>query len=418
MAASESGELNRVAAYFDFRADSWDEMSAGRSPVQGAVVAMAGVGEGDRVLDVGCGTGVMTDFYLDADADEVVGIDVSARMVEIASEKFSDEPRATFVNADVLDFKDDGGFDAVVAYNCYPHIIDKHALVESTARLLRPGGRFVVAHGTSREQINMTHGHVPDAVKTPLMPAAEAAEEWETLFDIDAVVDTPGFYAFAGRLREDYSGQDREAAFYDNARMPSDSEDGRRMLRRMNAGHHAELSEWAFGFIEADPASDAIDVGCGGGANVARLLEACPEGTATGVDYSPTSVEVASDLNSEAMAQGRCDIVLGDVSDLPFDDGSFDVATAFETIYFWPDPAAGIAEIARVLRPCGILMVCNEADGVVNDAGRWSSTIEGMRVYTAEQISEMMRAAELVDVVVHRDTSRGWMAITARKPEE
>ena len=229
MQAGSDGSC-KMAAYFDSKADSWDDRDCGRSPVLGAVVAMAGLGEGKRVLDLGCGTGVMVDSYLAADVDEVVGIDVSRRMVEIASEKYADEPRASFACADVYGFASDEPFDAVVIYNAYPHLLDKVALVEKVASLLAPGGRFVVAHGTSRHRINHRHGNLSEDVSGELMPAAEEAAEWETRFDLDAIVDTPGFYAFSGSLRPD-CGPD-----------------------------------------------------CGGGANVARLRASCPDAGTLGAD--------------------------------------------------------------------------------------------------------------------------------------
>jgi ubiquinone/menaquinone biosynthesis C-methylase UbiE len=48
------------------------------------------------------------------------------------------------------------------------------------------------------------------------------------------------------------------------------------------------------------------------------------------------------------------------VSQIPWEDGAFDLVTAFETVYFWPDFEGGLKEVRRVLKPGGTLFICNE----------------------------------------------------------
>lgn len=192
--------MNKVAAYFDERASSWIEMEKHtKSPVQPAVAVMAGVGSGSRVLDLGCGLGVMMPVYRSMGVARVVGVDVSENMVELARERWADEPWAAFIAADATELDLDERFDCVVVYNAYPHFMDRPALVSACYRLLVDGGRFVVAHGTGRDGINAHHEAVAAGVSIGLGPAREESAVWEGPFRIDALVDTPGFYAFAGR---------------------------------------------------------------------------------------------------------------------------------------------------------------------------------------------------------------------------
>ena len=65
---------------------------------------------------------------------------------------------------------------------------------------------------------------------------------------------------------------------------------GRMMLRGMNNGH-APLTRWGAAHIEWQPQWCVLDIGCGGGATLLRLLERCPDGMVCGVDASPESVE-------------------------------------------------------------------------------------------------------------------------------
>ena len=194
--------MDEIAAYFDERADSWDESGcSGESRVQGAVLSLVDLKPGDSVLDLGCGTGVMIPFYLAAQAGKIVAVDVSEKMVERAREKFGNEPSVELRVSDALSLDEGERFDAAVIYNAYPHFPDKLALVEKVYRMLKPSGRFVVAHGSGKDAINRHHEAVAAGVSCGLRAASEESALWADKFEIEALVDTPGFYAFSGVRR-------------------------------------------------------------------------------------------------------------------------------------------------------------------------------------------------------------------------
>ena len=194
--------MDEIAAYFDERADSWDESGcSGESRVQGAVLSLVDLKPGDTVLDLGCGTGVMVPFYLAAQAGKIVAVDVSEKMVKRAREKFGNEPSVELRASDALSLDEGERFDAAVIYNAYPHFPDKLALVEKVYRMLKPSGRFVVAHGSGKDVINRHHEAVAAGVSCGLRTASEESALWADKFEIEALVDTPGFYAFSGVRR-------------------------------------------------------------------------------------------------------------------------------------------------------------------------------------------------------------------------
>lgn len=193
--------MNAIAQYFDGRADEWDRTFNRKSPVQEAVATIAGVSKGSHVLDLGCGTGIMADVYLDLKASHVVAVDISSRMIEIARSKYENENRIRFTCCDALEFECEEQFDAVVIYNAYPHFLDKPALAEHVKTLLKPNGRFAVAHSMGREHMNAHHSTVPASVTSVLLPAATEAETWKPWFEVDTLVDCQGFYCFAGNVR-------------------------------------------------------------------------------------------------------------------------------------------------------------------------------------------------------------------------
>ena len=203
-----------------------------------------------------------------------------------------------------------------------------------------------------------------------------------------------------------------KSKFYGNTRKPAGLF-GRYMVKRMNAGHHAVLAGWALKDLPVDSEAVALDIGCGGGANIARLLERCS--SVTGIDYSHVSVSKSREFNWLAIAEGRCEVVEGDVAALPFDDCSFDLATAFETIYFWPDIVESYRQVHRVLKPGGRFVIVNESDGSKPTDAKWESIIEGMHTYTPAEIEADLAAAGFASVVTTRDTARHFIRVVAVK---
>lgn len=100
--------------------------------------------------------------------------------------------------------------------------------------------------------------------------------------------------------------------FVGNTRKP-DGLLGKLMVAGMNVGH-AALAEWGCCFLGEKAPSYILDIGCGGGANIKRFLKSNPGACVTGLDYSSVSVDTARKLNAEAIAEGRCEIIQGDVS--------------------------------------------------------------------------------------------------------
>ena len=149
--------------------------------------------------------------------------------------------------------------------------------------------------------------------------------------------------------------------FFNNTRKPEGLL-GRCMVDSMNHAH-AALADWGLSRLPETGPSQIAELGCGGGRNIRALLRKYPAATITALDYSEISVEKAKRVNREGLQAGRCQILQGDVSRLPFGDGSFDLATAFETVYFWPGPTDSFREVYRTLRPGGVFLIVNEADG-------------------------------------------------------
>ena len=143
-------------------------------------------------------------------------------------------------------------------------------------------------------------------------------------------------------------------SFFENTRKPVGL-GGKIMVAMMNLGH-SPVARWGLRFLELTLDAKVLDCGCGGGANIRRLLKKCPEGIVKGIDYSPVSVEKSKKVNEAAIAEGRCTVLQGSVADMMFADNWFDAVTAFETVYFWPDLPQCFREVYRVLKDDGVLI--------------------------------------------------------------
>lgn len=206
----------------------------------------------------------------------------------------------------------------------------------------------------------------------------------------------------------------KESIHLQNAMKP-EGEYGEQLLDKMNAGNHEILANWGLEYAEIEKGSRMLDIGCGGGANLRRLMERNPEGRVTGIDYSDVSVRKSRETNADAIKAGKCEVMKADVNDMPFDDDTFGFASAFETIYFWPDIENAFREARRVLRDGGIFFVCNESDGHDENVFGDSKSISGMSFYTVEDIEKLMKDAGFRSIEYHVNEERHHIVVIGVK---
>src|SRR5690348_93192 len=206
------------------------------------------------------------------------------------------------------------------------------------------------------------------------------------------------------------------AWFLSQCRKPSGPM-GRRVVAAMNVTHSA-LTDWGLSHLTVRPADAILDVGCGGGRTVQKLAALAPCGHVDGVDYSEASIDASRALNADTIGEGRVVIQPASVSALPFPDRTFDLVTAVETHYYWPDPPSDVHEILRVLKPGGRLALIAETfrgqrfGAAVGVAMR----LLRARYLTVQQHRDLLAAAGFTDIVVDTDPARGWICALGRRP--
>ena len=189
---------------------------------------------------------------------------------------------------------------------------------------------------------------------------------------------------------------------------------GKLMVGGMNGGH-AKLADWGMTHLGGISPTDIAELGCGGGRNAGGLMERYPKAKLTAVDYSELSVEKTKEYNKNMIASGRCDVIRASVTELPLDSGSVDLATAFETVYFWPGIEKCFAEVCRILRPGGTFMICNESDGTDETSKKYVKLIEGMKCYTAAELEKALKASGFSSVKAYRHETKPWLTVIAKK---
>ena len=183
------------------------------------------------------------------------------------------------------------------------------------------------------------------------------------------------------------------------------------MLLRMNDGHKP-LRDWAFSFIDWHPDMRILDAGCGGGAVIKEMLTLSEGSRIDGIDYSPDSVACAKEFNSKEIGT-RVSVYEGDVSDLPFADNTYDLVTAVETVYFWPDIIKAMSEILRVLKPKGKAAILCEIDEP-EKAKAWGDIHCNLKVYYPGELADIMKVAGFINT--HFEVKEnGYTLVTGEK---
>ncbi len=189
---------------------------------------------------------------------------------------------------------------------------------------------------------------------------------------------------------------------------------GKLMIGGMNGGH-AKLADWGMGRLADLSPETIVELGCGGGRNANALLKRYPDAKLVALDYSALSVEKTKEYNKAMITAGRCTVLQGDVQKLPFADGSFDLATAFETVYFWPGLEACFTEVCRILKPGGTFLICNESDGTDETGLKFEKIIDGMKCHTVGELASALKAAGFSSAAVDRYPKKPWITVRAEK---
>ncbi len=190
---------------------------------------------------------------------------------------------------------------------------------------------------------------------------------------------------------------------------------GRRALSIMNGKNHAAMPEWVLSELDIKENDTIMDVGCGGGANIARLLKRVPKGKVIGLDYSQMALEVAQDLNYHDYVDKRCLLMGGNAMQMPLAKETYNIITAFETVYYWLSLELGFSEIYRLLKPGGTIVIGNELDGTQEIDRKIERATNYMRIYSIDEIEATLKQVGFTNIKSRHDEDRHFVCFTATK---
>lgn len=196
-----------------------------------------------------------------------------------------------------------------------------------------------------------------------------------------------------------------------NVKNPENTRRGRWQLRAMN-NRYSMLGVWGLSHVNFARKRLVLDVGCGGGKNLERILKQSKQINAVGVDISPASIQVTKKKNSRDVKDGRLQVVQGQAESLPFASNLFDLVTAFETVYFW-DVEKGLAEVYRTLKKGGQLLIVNESQSS-KGIEEYEQSI-GFTVYTKDELCKIVKKAGFKNIRSDVGENGGWFAIVCEK---
>lgn len=189
--------------FFNDLAERWDELRALSHIKITYLIKLAGISQGDIVLDVGTGTGVLIPFLVKAvgKSGSVTALDFAEAMVAKAAQKNAHLSGVEYVAADVMKYQPQQRYNKVVCLNFFPHIKDKSAFLVHIQNLLAPSGSLVIMHDISRQAVNSIH-KTSEVVKEDRLPPSFVVAEMlkQSGFVIEEAFDNEEIYFVKGKV--------------------------------------------------------------------------------------------------------------------------------------------------------------------------------------------------------------------------
>lgn len=189
--------------FFNSMAENWDSICYHDSNIINEILDLVNIQHGDKILDVGTGTGIMIPFMISktGKAGEVTAIDVADKMIEAAKSKHNHE-NVNFIVGDVfnLDLPTEH-FNIIMCYSVFPHFEYKLTAIEKLGRFLKPGGKIAICHSQSRDEINHMHKNSSPVVSRDYLPDTDTIKGYFSRYNFNTVanIDNKRMFVLIGQ---------------------------------------------------------------------------------------------------------------------------------------------------------------------------------------------------------------------------
>lgn len=190
-----------IRSFFDSHASHWDDNDEHDDRKINALLNKVGILEGDKILDLGCGTGVISEKLYERSRRQVTAVDLSEKMIQQAKNKHISEKEVQFFAKDFYTMRE-GGYDLIIIFDAYPHFLQLNEFKESIIRNLSEDGRFAIVHDLGRKQLHDCHkGRDVSLLSRDLSDPNTEAELYRADFDILKAEEGENYYLLVGQKK-------------------------------------------------------------------------------------------------------------------------------------------------------------------------------------------------------------------------
>ena len=192
--------MDNIESFFDSKAEVWDKMESHTDQERRALLDKVGINKNDKVIDIACGTGIITKLIHEYSFNDVLAIDISHNMINIAKEKYKDCKWANFEHIDLYELKDEEAFDKAIIYNAYPHFLNPLDLAIKLNFILKSKGKFAILHSLSRKELDLHHSKIMN-ISRSLSEPKEEFKYFEKYFNLSFAYEDDHSFILIGEKK-------------------------------------------------------------------------------------------------------------------------------------------------------------------------------------------------------------------------
>lgn len=185
--------------FFNSKADKWNDGITNEERLSAkSIIDSLGIKDNMKVLDLACGTGIVSSFIYNQSKTKVVAIDLSENMITKAKE-LNKNDNIEFRCIDFFELNE--SFDYIVCFNAYPHFLDVEKFKQKLYSSLNNGGYFAICHNISRKELDSHHAAHCMNISRFLDEVNEEAKKYSNLFEIIKSSESNSHYLIIGKKK-------------------------------------------------------------------------------------------------------------------------------------------------------------------------------------------------------------------------
>lgn len=198
--------MDSIVNYFDEMASIWDNAVSHNKVQIREIIKLSDINEGDKILDIGSGTGVLIDYIREVNKFGVIyEVDLSQKMLNMARAKNYNDANIRYLKQDIESYDINDKFDVIFFYNSFAYLKDKISALERLAiENLYYGGRIVIFHNNGEEQINKSHACGDKRISNAFLPIFDSLIDSlnKSLFNISYSCNVKNDYSLILTIRD------------------------------------------------------------------------------------------------------------------------------------------------------------------------------------------------------------------------